>query len=107
MQGRFEAFHDHLFAYQDSIGLRPWPAFALSASVPDTTAFLRCLEEPQHSKRVAADADLAQRLKLPGTPAMIVEGTLLPGNSLVTELDEYVRKSIEEKVGRNPASLSP
>lgn len=78
-QRRFAAYHDALFADQDSIGAWPWTRFAVGAGVADTTAFKSCMASPATRRRVDEDARTAARLQLPGTPSLIVNGRLYSG----------------------------
>lgn len=78
-QRRFGEYHDLLFANQDSIGTRSWTGFAKQAGVADTTAFKTCMASPAMKERVEADARMAAKLALPGTPSLIVNGRLYSG----------------------------
>ena len=92
-QGRFEPYHDALFAAQDSIGSRGWEAFAAEAGVPDAAAFRACLVRPAVRERVQEDADAAARLRLPGTPSLIVDGRLYSGAITRAELEALLPAS--------------
>jgi protein-disulfide isomerase len=92
-QRRFGEYHDLLFASQDSIGTRPWTRFAVEAGVADTTAFKLCMAAPETRARVDADARVAAKLRLPGTPSLIVNGRLYSGAIGEAELSEMVSAS--------------
>lgn len=89
-QGRFEAYHDRLFALQDSIGTTPWDRYAADAAVPDLEAFRRCVAENRYAERVERDARLAAELGLDVTPTLIVNGTIFPGAPTEEELERLV-----------------
>ena len=76
-QGRFEAYHNLLFSHQDSIGLKPFSAFASESGVPDIEEFERCNSQPGPVPRIEADAKEAQRIGARGTPSIILENLLL------------------------------
>ncbi|HEX6370961.1 MAG TPA: DsbA family protein [Longimicrobium sp.] len=78
-QGRFEAFHDALFAGQERIGSAGWGEFAAQAGVPDRAAFDRCVRTRRHRARIDEDLRHVRRLGLQGTPSFIVEGRLISG----------------------------
>lgn len=70
-QGRFEAYHDALFAAQDSIGTTGWDAYARRAGVPDLPRFGRCISAPADT-RLARDTAAARELKVTGTPTYLL-----------------------------------
>lgn len=92
-QGRFDAIQDELYAKQDSFGLRPWRAYALTAGVADLEAFDTCAQASDSIPRVTQGLEAARRLGLGGTPTLIVNGwrysALAPG-----ELKEVLRKRL-------------
>lgn len=88
-QGRFEAFHDQLFAHQQEIGVRSWADLARAAGVPDLPAYDRCVAEERHRGRVAADVELAEKLGLTGTPAFMVNGRLVSGTGKTAQLARW------------------
>lgn len=89
-QGRFEPYHDRLFAQQDSIGVKPWARFAAEAGVPDTAAFSQCVREERRMPNVARDADLARRTGIDVTPSIVIDGTLVPGTLSEAELETWI-----------------
>jgi protein-disulfide isomerase len=89
-QGRFEAYHDALFAAQDSIGRTPWERFAEITAVADLDAFRRCIEENRYGVRVEQDAQLAAQLGLEATPTLIVNGVVYTGAPSEAELERLV-----------------
>lgn len=68
-QGRFEQYHDLLFDAQDSLGLRPWKAFAVSAGVPRVEEFEKCIVAAPARKRVDADVAVGGQLRISDTDA--------------------------------------
>lgn len=102
-QGRFEAFHDYLFAHQQDIGARPWAELARAAGVPDGTAFGQCVAEQRHRGRVAADMQLAQELGVVGTPTYMVNGKLLAGSGKAAQIAAWAAEPAPEAESpRNP-----
>jgi protein-disulfide isomerase len=77
-QGRLHQFHDLAFRLQDSL-----PALLASDSLPtkvgvgDPLAFARCLEDPSVAAAVDGHVEVVRTLELSGTPAVIVDGTIL------------------------------
>jgi len=78
-QGRFEAYHDALFAEQPTVASEDWGHFARIAAVPDTAAFARCVAAHAHRPRVLADIRAGADLGVVGTPSFVVGGTLITG----------------------------
>jgi protein-disulfide isomerase len=89
-QGRFEPYHDRLFAQQDSIGSKPWERFAAEAGVPDTDAFARCVREGKLTANVERDAALAEAAGITLTPTLVINGTLFPGAMPEAELEKWI-----------------
>jgi protein-disulfide isomerase len=89
-QGRFEAYHDLLFAQQDSIGGKAWERFAAEAGVPDAEAFARCVGERRLAGNVERDFALAEATGISLTPSIIINGTLIPGALSETELEKWI-----------------
>lgn len=89
-QGRFEAYHDALFAKQDSIGIISWDEFARRAGVPDQREFRRCMASPSSASRVRNDIEAGDRLQVSGTPTVVVEGVRLSGTPSLGTLDSLL-----------------
>lgn len=89
-QGRFEPYHDRLFAQQDSIGIKPWARFAAEAGVPDTASFARCVRDERRMASVTRDADLAQKTGIRVTPSIVIGDTLYPGVVSEAELEKWI-----------------
>lgn len=73
-QGRFGEFVALAFAMPDSIGVKSWTAFARDAGVRDSSAFVECLGNPRATVLVDSGRALAERLQIPGTPTILVNG---------------------------------
>lgn len=94
-QGRFEAYHDALFARQDSIGTRAWDRFAADAAVPDAEAFRRCVADGTLMARVDRDAAVAERTDISVTPSLVIDGTLVPGVVSQAELERRITEALK------------
>ena len=92
-QGRFAAFHDALFANQDSIGAASWGWFARTAGGVDSTALQRCMARGDADGRLAADRKAGDRLGVAGTPTFIVNGRLYSGAPAEEELAGIIRNA--------------
>lgn len=73
-QGAFTAFVDGVYARQDSIGLRPWTAFAREAGVRDTASFMRCLTGSEAPARIDFGLAAGERISVRGTPTLLANG---------------------------------
>jgi protein-disulfide isomerase len=89
-QGRFEAYHDRLFAQQDSIGSKAWERFAAEAGVGDVDAFTRCMRDERLLANVDRDKELADATGIRLTPSIIIDGTLIPGALSEAELEKWI-----------------
>jgi protein-disulfide isomerase len=66
-----------LYAWQDSIGRISYHAFARRAAVPDLVRFDHCMAETAPVARIERDFKAARDAKIPGTPGVIIDGTLM------------------------------
>lgn len=98
-QGRFEAYHDALFAAQDSIGKRSWDGFAQEAGVPDLAEFGRCVAEGRFAARVASDQEAGEKLGVSGTPSFIFDGKMITGADAPERLDAWVKEALAREGG--------
>jgi protein-disulfide isomerase len=96
-QGRFEAYHDVLFAQQDSIGKRPWNAYATQAAVPDTAAFGRCVNDQRFAERVRNDMDAALRAGVAATPTFIFDGRMVDGTAGAALVERWVADQLSTR----------
>lgn len=93
-QGRFEAYHDALFANQKSIGEIPWAAFADSARVASGAAFEACMARTEAVAAVENDRSAARRLGVNATPTLLVNDQLIVGAPTEEELVALVEKTL-------------
>jgi protein-disulfide isomerase len=78
-QGRFSEMRTLLFAKQDSLGLKSWDAFAEEAKVPDEEQFSKCVASAAPLPRVDAGVAIGEKLRISGTPTMIINGWMYYG----------------------------
>lgn len=90
-QRKFDAFHDLLFAWQDSIGQRPWAALAASVGVPDVARFRECMEQEEYRSEIERDVNLGRRIGVRGTPTLVINGWMLGGVPSEAELERWLR----------------
>jgi protein-disulfide isomerase len=93
-QGRFQQFHDGLFAAQDSIGRIPWNEFARRSGVTDVTAFDACLQDSVPLRRLVVDDSVARALKVRGTPTVLVNDLRLAEPATFARLDSLVAAAL-------------
>lgn len=100
--GRFEAYHDMLFAQADSIGLRSWAAFAMDVGLTDTITFKKCLKDPIVTARVRNDSDAGDRLGITGTPTFLIGEIQIsgyPGSEVLERLVDAALKKRRDRKG--------
>jgi protein-disulfide isomerase len=73
-QGQFAAYHELLYAKQDSLGLKSFHDIGVDARVPDMRQFDQCNRSTNTVARI--DADIADAIAVggTGTPTIIVNG---------------------------------
>lgn len=77
--GALATFHDLLFSQQDSIGRKPFEAFAKESGIRDLAAFRGCVLRSDASVTLRAGRELADRLDFRGTPTVVINGHVYPG----------------------------
>lgn len=93
-QGRFEAFHDAVFAGQDSLGLKSFEEFAAIAGTPDLRAFSACATSAGPLPMVEQDIAAAKALLVRGTPTYIINGEMFVGVPDTASLERQVKAAI-------------
>jgi protein-disulfide isomerase len=93
-QGRFEAYHDALFAHQKSIGQISWTAFADTAGVADGNAFASCVNGGGTGAAVEDDRSEARRLGVSATPTLLINEQLIVGAPSEEEIVSMIEKSL-------------
>jgi protein-disulfide isomerase len=85
-QGRFESFHDVVFAQQQQLGLKSFHELAAESGVRDLDTFDSCMKV---ETMTTIDADIAEvtRLGGTGTPTILINGWMLAGGNDLRLLD--------------------
>lgn len=103
LQGRFSQFADVLYDQQDSLGKKPWVAFAQEASLADTLAFSRCMADSASTMRVSSGVALGDQLQIRGTPTVLINGWRYPSPPNTAQLAmviDSLRAGIDPFKGR-------
>jgi protein-disulfide isomerase len=91
-QGQFAAYHNLLFARQDSIGVTSWERLAVEAGIRDTSSFHACRSERWALERLAADSVAANTIQLTGTPSLVIENEALGAAVPLDTLESWIRR---------------
>ncbi|MEP6591761.1 MAG: thioredoxin domain-containing protein [Gemmatimonadota bacterium] len=90
-QNKFVEFHDVVYRFQDSLGLKPLVEYAAAAGVADTAEFKRCALSPQARNTVEADLKAARQFGGSGTPTIGAGGVRYIGVPSLAELERAMR----------------
>lgn len=93
-QGRFADVRRIMFQKQDSLGLKLWSSVAQEAGVPDLTGFEACLNAAEPITRVEQGLEWGERLKIVGTPTIVLNGWMYVYPPAAAELRAVVAKLI-------------
>lgn len=96
--GAFEAYHDLLFAQSDSLGEKPWTAFAEEAGMADTVHFAECLQDSAVMNLISRDTMAATELDVRGTPTVLINDLLVTGFLRRARMDEFVQDALEDDI---------
>lgn len=98
-QGQLTVMHRALFAHQGGLAAadRRWfEHLADSLGLPDHVRFSTCLGSEESFRRIAADVELATRLGVTGTPALLVGRTLILGAPDEAGLANAVQRMLDD-----------
>ena len=99
LQGRFESIHNAFFDSQDSIGTRPWRSFAEAAGIKHLDAFASCMSDSATLSVIDRDRADAAKLKVKGTPAILVDDILISWDPDRALLDSLVSVALKKDHG--------
>ncbi len=91
-RGQFPAYHDLLFAKQDSLDHLDWTLVAGMVGIEDTSAFRSCLSDESIAARIRADSTAAEALGIEGTPLVLVNGVLYQGTLDEVAIEQALRR---------------
>jgi len=92
-QGRFEAFHDAVFADQRALGEQQWRRFAETAQVRDLSAFDQCTADTSRVEAIERDINAGHQLALDVTPTILINNQRLRGVPPLDELERLVTQT--------------
>ncbi len=72
--GRFEKFVDNIYSQQDSLGKKPWAAFAAESGVEDGLAFQRCVTDTSAVPAIERGRSIGATFGVDATPTLLVNG---------------------------------
>ena len=96
-QGRFEGMHRALYAHADSLGTAPWSWFAEVAAVKDRERFGACMRSDAPLAVLHDDTVAARRLRVAGTPTLLIHSTRYDGLPVFDSLMAYVDRAATRK----------
>ena len=90
-QGRFEEYHDGLFAHFDSLSQAVFVKIARDVHIPDLQQFEWCLASKDSVARINSDRKVAlERLHIRGTPTTLVNGQMYTFAPTVGDLQRMI-----------------
>jgi protein-disulfide isomerase len=92
--GAFMAYHDSLFARQKKLGHFSYTTLAQQVGLADTVAFHQCIKQKKTAGILKAGQQLAGKLNIRGTPAFLVNGTLVIGEVSTKQLVGLVKNAL-------------
>jgi protein-disulfide isomerase len=72
--GAFSEFLEAVYAKQDSLGAKSYVSYAHDAGILDSGRFSACAEDTVAIEVVSAGLAAGNRLKIPGTPTVLING---------------------------------
>ena len=95
-QGKYSEFHELLMGFKGKLSQEA--VFALAKSIGlDTKKLAKDMTDPKIRKIIARNFQLAQLLKINGTPAFIIGDQLVPGALSKQQLDAYIASARDKK----------
>jgi protein-disulfide isomerase len=93
-QARFGTMHAVLFDGRDSLGVIPWTDLAGRAGVANLPAFERCMADSARNEKVHNDIAAARKLRVAGTPTLLLNGRRINGNIPAGKLDSLIEAAL-------------
>lgn len=90
-QGKFWEFHDALFTQQKQLGEPLYVATAKALNL-DLKRFDQDRNSDAASKAIQKDVEIAEKLGVPGTPFLLMNGEPVPGNAQVKDMEAFLAK---------------
>ena len=95
-QGKYFKFHELLMGFKGKLSQQT--VFVLAKSIGlDTDRLARDMNDPKIRKMIARNFQLAELLKINGTPAFIIGDRLVPGAISKQQLDDYIASARDKK----------
>lgn len=94
VEGRFTAFHDRAYEYQDSLGTVSMARIAAEAGVVDMPRFELCTSDTARVPSVEAGILAARAVQASGVPTIAINCKLLPNVPDSAALDLMVRNAL-------------
>ncbi|MHA1536616.1 MAG: DsbA family protein [Alphaproteobacteria bacterium] len=100
-QKKYFEFHELLMGFKGKLSREA--VFALAKSIGlDTKRLARDMNDPKIKKTIARNFQLAQLLKINGTPAFIIGDKLVPGALSKQQLEAYIAGARDKRVSAQP-----
>lgn len=90
-QGKFWEFHDAMFTQQKQLGEPLYVATAKALNL-DLKRFDQDRNSDAASKAIQKDVEMAEKLGVPGTPFLLMNGEPVPGNAQVKDMEAFLTK---------------
>jgi protein-disulfide isomerase len=101
-QGKFWEMHDLLFENQKELSREGILEFAKRLKL-DTPRFEQELDLPQTRARIEAEAELAKKIGVKGTPAFYLNGRKVNGATTFEDYRDYAEVELDRIADRRPA----
>jgi hypothetical protein len=88
--GNIRPLMDLIYEKQDSLGLKTWASFAAEAGIADTALIQRCATDRVRVPRIEEGRTFAERIKIEGTPTVIMNGWRYPYSPSKLDLDAAI-----------------
>jgi protein-disulfide isomerase len=96
-QGRFEQFHNAVFASQSALGTKPFVDYAKEAGVANLREFEKCTKVTVPLRSITEDVTEARRIGGRGTPTIVINGLRLRPPYSPEAIGERVRAAMDTK----------
>lgn len=93
-QGRFDFMHHLLYSQPDSLGIKPWAAFAVDAGVQDPVMFEECMLSEHGDQTVVRDTMAAAGLGTPGVPTFLINDLMVKGFHGEAVMDALINEAL-------------
>jgi protein-disulfide isomerase len=95
--GKFQFMHDTIFSHADALQHADWTLWAARVGIADTMRYKKCMADSEPLPAIEADLADGRRLRMNGTPALIIGDRVFLGNPDTADLRKAIESAMRDR----------